>query len=71
MLGCVQATVPHWFQHVPSKMHSYSNALLALTRFSWQQATRQPTGLHAVFMSHGIDAVTIQAVHDPLQVMPC
>ena len=70
LLCCVQAADPRWLEHVPSKLHSYSRALLALLRFSWQQATRQPTGMHADFITYGIDALTIRAIHDPQQVKP-
>lgn len=64
----MQGSKVSWLQHVPRKMRSYVEALTAMTRFSWQQATRLPTGLHAEFMRHGIDALTIKPVQDPHQV---
>lgn len=64
----MQAASPGWTQQLPPKMQSYMHALSSLTSFSWQQATRQPNGIHAEFLRHGIDSLTIQAVHDPHQV---
>ena len=64
----MQAAPPAWIRQLPSQMHSYMHALLSLTAFSWQQATRQPSGIHAEFLRHGIDSLTIHAVQDPRQV---
>lgn len=33
--------------------------------FSWQQATTMSTGIHAEFIRHGVDAVTIETYMQP------
>ena len=60
-----------FMHHMPAKLQKYWPDMWKVMTFSWQQATTMPTGLHAEFIQHGIDAVTIETYMQPSQVMYC
>lgn len=53
---------------IPAKLQHYWPDMWQVMAFSWQQATTVPTGLHAEFIRHGIDAVTVETYMQPSAV---
>jgi len=44
---------------------SYSSLAASAMRFLWRAATGTPTGVHAAFKRHSIDAISIETTHRP------
>lgn len=57
-----------FMDRVPAQLQSYWPDMWKVMTFSWQQATTVPTGIHAEFIQHGVDAVTIDTYTQPSEV---
>lgn len=58
-----------FMDRIPAKLRQYWPDMWKVMTFSWQQATTMPTGLHAEFIQHGVDAVTIETYMQPIEVI--
>lgn len=58
-----------FMDRMPAKLRKYWPDMWKVMTFSWQQATTMPTGLHAEFIQHGVDAVTLETYMQPIQVI--
>ena len=67
-LGSLQKVDTPLMDLVPAKLQHYWPDMWQVMALSWQQATTMPTGLHAEFTRHGIDAVTIETYMQPSAV---
>ncbi|KAL3149618.1 Glycosylphosphatidylinositol anchor attachment 1 protein [Trebouxia sp. C0010 RCD-2024] len=56
-----------FMDRMPAKLRKYWPDMWKVMTFSWQQATTMPTGLHAEFIQHGVDAVTLETYMQPIQ----
>lgn len=67
-LGSLQKTGTPFMERIPAKLQQYWPDMWQVIAFSWQQAMTMPTGVHAEFIRHGIDAVTIETYMQPSTV---
>lgn len=73
--SCLQKLDTPFKERIPAKLQHYWPNMWKVMSLSWQQATTMPTGIHAEFIKHGVDAVTIETYMQPSEVsckqLPC